>query len=92
MSPVDLTAYQRAVARVVADLGPGEITTYGDVAAEAGYPGASRGVSAVLRKVPGLPWWRVTAASGKLIRGLEAEQAGRLRAEGVSVRDGRIVP
>lgn len=88
---MELTAYQEAVARVVAGLGPGELSTYGEVAAEAGFPGAARGVSAVLRKVGGLPWWRVTAASGRLIAGLEAEQAQRLRAEGVTIRDGRIV-
>ena len=69
----------------------GEVSTYGEVAAEAGFPGAARGVSGVLKKVGGLPWWRVTAASGRLIKGLESEQAQRLRAEGVTIRNGKIV-
>ena len=88
---MELTPYQRAVAEVVAGLQAGEVSTYGEVAAEAGFPGAARGVSGVLKKVGGLPWWRVTAASGRLIRGLESEQAQRLRAEGVTIRDGKIV-
>lgn len=88
---MDLTPYQRAVAEVVGGLQPGEVSTYGEVAAEAGFPGAARGVSGVLKKVGGLPWWRVTAASGKLIKGLESEQAQRLRAEGVTISDGKIV-
>ena len=88
---MELTPYQRAVAEVVAALSPGEVTTYGEVAAEAGFPGAARGISGVLKKVDGLPWWRVTAASGRLIKGHEAEQAQRLRAEGVTVRNGKIV-
>lgn len=88
---MELTPYERAVATVVAELGPGELTTYGEVAAEAGFPGAARGVSGVLKKVGGLPWWRVTGANGRLIRGLEAAQAQHLRAEGITVRDGRII-
>lgn len=86
-----LTPYQAAVATVVAGLEPGEIATYGEIAAEAGYPGAARGVAGVLKRVENLPWWRVTRASGRLVAHLEREQATRLRAEGVTVRDGRIV-
>ncbi len=86
----DLTPYQEAVARVVAGLGSGEVTTYGEVAAEAGYPGAARGVAGVLKRVPGLPWWRVTRASGRLVAHLAQEQAARLRAEGIGVRHGRV--
>jgi methylated-DNA-protein-cysteine methyltransferase-like protein len=88
---MELTAYQQAVVEVVAGLEAGEVSTYGEVAAEAGFPGAARGVSGVLKKVGGLPWWRVTAASGSLIKGLESEQAQRLRAEGVTIRNGKIV-
>lgn len=88
---MELTPYQRAVAEVVGALEPGEVSTYGEIAAEAGFPGAARGISGVLRKVDGLPWWRVTAASGRLIKGHEAEQAERLRAEGVTIHNGRIV-
>jgi alkylated DNA nucleotide flippase Atl1 len=35
------------------------------------------------------PWWRVVTASGRLVPGHEAEQASRLRAEGVAVDEAR---
>jgi methylated-DNA-protein-cysteine methyltransferase related protein len=38
----------------------------------------------------GLPWWRVVRADGRLVPGNEAEQARRLRAEGLVVRNGRV--
>lgn len=70
---------------VVAQLGPGEVVSYGEVAAQAGYPGSARGVGAVLRKVDGLPWWRVVAHDGRLISPDAARQARLLRKEGVAL-------
>jgi alkylated DNA nucleotide flippase Atl1/catechol 2,3-dioxygenase-like lactoylglutathione lyase family enzyme len=68
----------------------GEVLTYGEVAREAGRPGAARAVGAVLRRHGAeVPWWRVvppTAGS----RPVAAEQQRRLRAEGVRVQDGRV--
>jgi methylated-DNA-protein-cysteine methyltransferase-like protein len=78
------------VVAVVRALEPGEVVTYGEVAAQAGYPGAARAVGNLLRSTPGLPWWRVIAASGKLLRGAETEHAERLRSEGVTVTDGKV--
>ena len=67
-------------------LRPGEVVTYGEVALEAGRPGASRAVGAFLGRSGGAyPWWRVVSASGRLVPGHEAEQARRLDAEGVAV-------
>lgn len=68
----------------------GEVITYGEVAAEAGYPGAARAVGGFLRNRSGYPWWRVIAANGRLVPGLEAEHERRLRGEGVPVADGRV--
>jgi methylated-DNA-protein-cysteine methyltransferase-like protein len=68
------------------------VATYGEVAAEAGYPGAARAVGNVMARSDGLPWWRVVAANGRLVPGHEAEQARRLRAEGVLVAGGRVRP
>ena len=86
------TTFERAVAAVLDDLEPGDLVTYGEVAVEAGYPGAARAVGGVLRRSDGqFPWWRVIAASGKLLAGHEAEQTEHLRTEGIEVRDGRIV-
>jgi methylated-DNA-protein-cysteine methyltransferase-like protein len=78
---------------VVSGLRPGEVVSYGDVAEEAGFPGAARAVGSILANpTPGLvlPWWRVVTATGRLVPGLEADHARRLRAEGVVVREGRV--
>ena len=83
--------FESAVAAVVQALGPGEVVTYGEVAAEAGHPGAARAVGrALARRGGSLPWWRVVTASGRLVPGLEDEQARRLAAEGVDVSTGRV--
>jgi methylated-DNA-protein-cysteine methyltransferase-like protein len=85
----DLSPFEHAVATVLDDLDPGDVVTYGEVAAEAGYPGRARAVGRFLAgKADGLPWWRVVTASGRLVPGHEAEQARRLRAEGVAVGRG----
>jgi methylated-DNA-protein-cysteine methyltransferase-like protein len=82
--------FEDAVVAVLNDLQSGEVVTYGEVAAEAGYPGAARAVGNVLRSVDGLPWWRVVNASGRLVPGHETRQAELLRAEGVTVSRGRV--
>lgn len=82
--------FTEAVIRVLEDLGPGDVMAYGEVATEAGYPGAARAVGNLLRTTPGLPWWRVVNAAGRLAPGNEKEQAQRLRAEGVKVVGGRV--
>jgi methylated-DNA-protein-cysteine methyltransferase-like protein len=83
-------SFEDAVERVVRALQPGDVVTYGEVAVEAGRPGAARAVGNVLAKVDGLPWWRVVHADGRLVPGHEAEQARRLRADGVEVHDHRV--
>lgn len=82
--------FTEAVIRVLNALEPGEVVAYGEVATEAGYPGAARAVGNLLRTVPGLPWWRVVNAAGRLAPRSEKEQAQRLRAEGVKVVNGRV--
>ena len=75
---------------IIRALRPGEVVTYGEVAADAGRPGAARAVGHLLATRPAdLPWWRVVAANGRLVPGNEAEHARRLRAEGVNVAGGR---
>lgn len=79
------------VRRVVAAIRPGEVVTYGEVAEEAGSPGAARAVGNVMARSHGLPWWRVVTSTGRLVPGHELEQARRLRGEGVALRNGRVV-
>lgn len=73
------------VEEVVRSLRPGDVMSYGEVAAEAGYPGAARAVGNVMATSEGLPWWRVVRADRRLPVGHEAEAARRLRAEGVAI-------
>jgi methylated-DNA-protein-cysteine methyltransferase related protein len=85
-----VTDFESRVRRVVSAVRPGEVVTYGEIALEAGSPGAARAVGGVMASSDDLPWWRVVASDGRLVPGHEAEQARRLRREGVRV-DGRRV-
>ncbi|MFT6803539.1 MAG: methylated-DNA-protein-cysteine methyltransferase-like protein [Nitriliruptoraceae bacterium] len=77
-----------AIIDVVRALPPGEVVTYGEVAIEAGRPGAARTVGKVMAEGNlGLPWWRVVNSVGRLVPGLETEHRRRLEAEGVEVGD-----
>ena len=80
-----------AVERVIGGLRRGEVIAYGEVAAEAGYPGAARAVGNLLRH-GGLdvPWWRVVRADGRIVAPSGREQIRLLRREGVEVVDGRV--
>lgn len=83
-------SFEEAVVAVLTALRPGDVVTYGEVAEEAGFPGAARAVGNVLRDGEGLPWWRVVRADGRLAVGKETDQGARLQAEGVPVSDGRV--
>lgn len=85
-----MTEFQDRVEALVAALEPGEVVTYGELAREAGRPGAARAVGNIMAASDGLPWWRVVRADGRLVPGNEQEQARRLRAEGLTVRAGRV--
>jgi glutathione peroxidase len=79
------------VGAVLDGLGSGEVVTYGEVATEAGHPGAARAVGRLLATSGGAhPWWRVVTASGRLVPGHEVEHVRRLAAEGVGVVGGRV--
>ena len=83
------------IAAVVAEIPPGRVATYSQVAAQAGNRRAARQVAWALRAYAGsgLPWHRVIGAGGAIRlpgEGL-ARQRALLLAEGVAVdRDGRL--
>lgn len=88
-----MTDFEDAVLEVIASLGPGEVVTYGEVAAEAGYPGAARAVGGLLRRTGSqVPWWRVVGAGGHLRAPDRMRQAELLGREGVNVVGGRVNP
>ncbi|MDQ6884139.1 MAG: MGMT family protein [Candidatus Dormibacteraeota bacterium] len=78
------------MANVIRDLKPGEVATYGQVAARAGFPGAARAVGNVLANSVGMPWWRVVRADGELAAHKDGEQRRRLRREGVRFNGDRV--
>lgn len=87
MSERDFT---ESVITVIEAIPTGHVMAYGEVAAEAGFPGAARAVGNLLSTTPGLPWWRVVTSTGRLVPDHTSEHAQRLRAEGVRVVDGRV--
>jgi methylated-DNA-protein-cysteine methyltransferase related protein len=86
-----------AIWHVVCAIPRGQASTYGAVARAAGLPGRARQAGLALRVAPeelNLPWHRVVGAGGRIVfpkaSRQHKEQARRLRAEGVLVRDGRV--
>lgn len=86
-----MTPFRRRVRDAILSLGPGEVATYGEIAEEAGSPGAAQAVGGVLAASEGLSWWRVVGSGGHLISPNAEEQARRLREEGVGVEGGRVL-
>lgn len=85
-----MAGFEDDVIAVLRRLEPGDVVTYGEVAVEAGHPGAGRAVGNILARGHDLPWWRVVTSTGRLVPGHEREHAQRLRAEGVMAERGRV--
>ncbi len=75
----------------------GQVSTYGAVARAAGFPGRARQAGLAVKVAPkalNVPWHRVVGAGGRIVFPKSSqehrEQARRLRAEGVPVRNGRV--
>lgn len=87
---------QRDIAfrRMILSIPSGKVSTYGGVAAAAGYPRYHRAVARLLRTDPvdQLPWHRVLGAGGEIkLRGAAAhEQRARLKLEGVQFHGKRV--
>ena len=89
-----VSEFRRRVLSAVRRIPPGRVATYGDIAALAGTPRASRAVGNIMRGCaePGIPCHRVIAAGGALggYGGNLQMKRELLRAEGVEVGMGRI--
>ena len=83
-----------AFRRMVLSIPAGKVSTYGAVAAAAGYPRYHRAVARLLRTDPpdSLPWHRVLGAGGEIkLRGAAShEQRARLKLEGVQFLSARV--
>ena len=79
---------------IIRSIPKGKVSTYGRVAAAAGYPLYHRAVARLLRKqaLGLLPWQRIVGAGGEIkLRGEAAsEQRFRLLLEGVKFRGKRV--
>ncbi|HEY0874127.1 MAG TPA: MGMT family protein [Vicinamibacterales bacterium] len=86
--------FRAKVLAAVRRIPPGRVATYGDVAAAAGSPRASRAVGNIMRecKSVGVPCHRVIAAGGQLggFGGNLQLKRELLRAEGILVSGNRV--
>ena len=87
----------QAIWDVVGMIPRGMVSTYGAVARAAGLPGRARLTGFALKAAPeelNLPWHRVVGAGGRIVFPKTSlqhrEQARRLRAERVPIKDGRV--
>jgi methylated-DNA-protein-cysteine methyltransferase-like protein len=90
----DNTWRDAAFRRVILSVPKGKVSTYGKIAAAAGFPLYHRAVARLLRKEMNtiLPWQRIVGAGGEIkLRGVAgAEQRLRLGTEGVKFRGKRV--
>jgi len=91
--PLPRDELERTVARVVRAIPRGRVLSYSRVAVLAGLPGRARLIGKVMGRIGArVPWWRVLRADRTLAEEVAAQQARRLRAEGVRITDGGRVP
>jgi len=89
--------FNESVWEVVADISPGQVLSYGDVARIAGFPRRARMIAGAMRRSPeDLPWHRVVRSNLTIAfePGSEPylEQEKLLLSEGVKFNNGKIVP
>lgn len=87
----------QAIWHVVCAIPRGQAATYGAVARAAGLPGRARQAGFAMKVAPKelhVPWHRVVGAGGRIVfekfSAEYKEQARRLRAEGVLIKNGRV--
>ena len=97
MSANDPDINQR-IWQVIALIPRGRVSTYGEVARQAGMPGAARRVGGALRHLPAgttIPWHRVINAQGRIAipenSASRYTQRDRLKAEGVAFNANKSV-
>jgi len=88
-----MPAFAEQVYELVAQIPPGRVVSYGQIAAMLGSPRGARQVGWAMRNCPEeLPWQRVVLADGSIAGGGHAViRRAMLEAEGISFRpDGRV--
>ncbi len=78
----DFEAFREAVYDLVAQIPPGRVMAYSEVAAALG-SSAARAIGRIMAHSGGdLPWWRVVYWDGHLLPGYEEQALDRYRDEG----------
>ena len=90
-----MTPFTHRVLSLLRRIPAGRVISYGELARAGGRPGAARAVGNIMREAvdPTLPYYRVIAAGGR-IGGYGRDpqlKAALLRAEGHTIRRGRVV-
>jgi len=93
----DHNGFREASLAAIASIPAGKVSTYGEIARMAGYPGYARQVGHLLKNLPQdsrIPWHRVINSQGRIAFPTGSAPARRqheaLVAEGVEVRAGKI--
>lgn len=86
-----------AILLVISRIPPGQVASYGQVAALAGLPGRARLVGRILSQLPKgskVPWFRVINAAGRIAFAEDSPSFGRqkrlLQQDGVEVEGARV--
>jgi len=90
--PASAAGRQQKILQTIAKIPHGKVSTYGAVAAAAGFPGSARLVARALHGSHGVPWQRVLGAGGAIKLQVEHafEQAFRLKSEGIHFRGKKV--
>lgn len=87
--------FRESVLAVVRNIPKGNVLSYGEVAARAGYPRAARAVGSLMRRNHDdtVPCHRVICCDGRPgeYNGLVGEKETLLKKEGVSIIHGRVI-
>ena len=83
--------FKRQVWEIIQLVPKGRVTSYGAIAKAVGYPNHARHVGNALRDYDDdFPAHRVCNASGRITASCQRDFVGKLKMEGVEVKDGKI--
>ena len=90
---------QEAILHTLSRIPSGKVSSYGDIARRAGYPGLARYVAMILKRLPDnstIPWHRVINSKGRSSFPMDSDmqclQISLLRAECIPVSESGTIP
>lgn len=85
---MDHDSFTEAVLDLVAQIPPGQVMSYGSIAAALGSRAPRRVGKVMAHGGADVPWWRVVHSDGRPVDGHEEVALGHYRAEGTPLRHG----